>query len=352
MTTLVDVVNIGLQYIGTRTTVTQGELDSNGSNEAIQANLILTKLRDQLLRMAPWNCAMNAANLQYITSVPGTPENMSPATTLWQKGQPVPPWAYEYVYPVDCLRPCWIIPATQTGYAGAIPITTAITGGASAFWNGAPVAYKVVVDQFFPLTDIEVQTSGTGYAVGDQVTLQIGPNTSAPLGAPATLEITSVNGLGGITGLSIVFPGRYFTKDNPRFPDTTTGVGINATFRDMVYGPKADQRVIVTNQEFATLAYIKQVDEVNTLDPLFIDAWSAILGARLVMALVGDNNKANLAVRAANDAIEKARTADGNEGLTINDVTPDWIRVRGVSYTEGYGTPFSQFDWGPMFSYF
>src|SRR5882757_4814998 len=111
MTDLTDIVNIGLQYLGTRTTITAANLANNDKNEAIQANLILTKLRDQTLRMAPWNCALNTANLTYITSVPGTPENTSAATSLWAKGQPPPPWAYEYQYPVDCLRPCWIIPA-------------------------------------------------------------------------------------------------------------------------------------------------------------------------------------------------------------------------------------------------
>ena len=115
MTDNVDIVNRALQVIGTRTTVTAAELANQTSNEAIQANLILTQYRDQLLRMAPWDCALNYANLTYITSVPGTPENTSPVTTLWQKGQPAPPYAYEYQYPVDCLRACFIIPANQTG---------------------------------------------------------------------------------------------------------------------------------------------------------------------------------------------------------------------------------------------
>src|SRR5256885_4471094 len=150
MTTNTDIVNRALQTIGTRTTVTDAELATNASNEAIQANLILVNMRDDLLRMAPWNCAMKTANLTYISSVPGTPENTSAATTLWQPGQPAPPWTYEYQYPADCLRPLWLIPATQTGYAGAIPISTAVTGGAATSWSGPPVRYKVQNDQFIP----------------------------------------------------------------------------------------------------------------------------------------------------------------------------------------------------------
>lgn len=116
------IVNRALQAFGSRTTVTAQELIDQSSNEAIQANLVYDSLRRQLLRMAPWNCGLKTANLTYITSTPGTPENTSPATTLWAPGQPAQPWAYEYQYPVDCLRPCWVIPATQTGFAGT-PIT-------------------------------------------------------------------------------------------------------------------------------------------------------------------------------------------------------------------------------------
>src|ERR1700749_3992930 len=130
MTAQVDIVNRALAALGTRTTVTAAELAAQSSNEAIQAQLIYVPYRNQLLRMAPWNCAFNTASLVYITSVPGTPENTSAATTLWQKGQPAPPWAYEYQYPVDCLRACWVTPQTATGLAGGVPITTAVTGGA------------------------------------------------------------------------------------------------------------------------------------------------------------------------------------------------------------------------------
>src|SRR4029077_5623789 len=108
MTATVDMVNRALQTFGSRTTVTAAELVSNSSNEAIQANLILDPHRRRLLRMAPWSCAFQTANLTSLSSVPRPPENTSAATQLWAKGQPAPPWAYEYQYPVDCLRACWV----------------------------------------------------------------------------------------------------------------------------------------------------------------------------------------------------------------------------------------------------
>lgn len=356
MTTNTDIVNRALQTLGTRTTVTDAELATNSTNEAIQANIIMFQLRDDLARMAPWDSHLKTANLTYISSVPGTPENTSAATPLWAPGQPPPPWAYEYQYPVDCLRACWIIPANQTGFASGVPITTAVTGGAAAFWRGQPVVYKVQNDTFIPVTAAVVANGGTGAAVGDIITLASGLTTNPPIGAPVQLQVLTAPA--GVIGTVSVVPvlnggttgGSYFAAQaNPVAQGTTTGAGINATF-NLTFGAAADLRVILTNQEFATLAYVKQVTDPNVMDPLFQKAWADILGAHLSVALTGDKKRANDLVQLANRSIEQARSIDGNEGLTINDVTPDWIRIRGVAYTEGFMSgPYSGFDWGEAF---
>jgi len=353
MTTNTDIVNRALQTLGTRTTVTDAELAASSTNEAIQANIILTQLRDDLLRMAPWDCALKTANLVYISSVPGTPENTSPATPLWQPGQPAPPFSYEYQYPVDCLRACWIIPANQTGFAGGVPITTAVTGGAPAFWRGMPIKFKVANDSFIPVLTAAVASGGTGAAVGDVITLAAGLSTNPPIGAPVQVQVATQAG-GVITSVNVIpvlnggtAGGSYFVQQtNPVAQGSTTGAGVGATF-NLTYGPAADQRVILTNQEFATLAYVRQVTDPNVMDPLFQKAWADLLGAHLSVALTGDKKRANDLVGLANRAIEEARAVDGNEGLTINDVTPDWIRTRGIAYTEGYNSgPYSGYDWG------
>lgn len=354
MTTNTDIVNRALQIIGTRTTVTAAELNNETTNEAIQAKLILTQYRDQLLRMAPWDCALNYANLTYISSVPGTPENTSPATTLWQKGQPAPPWAYEYQYPVDCLRACFIIPANQTGFSGSVPITTAVTGGAPAFWNGQPVKFKVAIDQFYPVTAATVVSGGTNYAVGDIITLPRGPITSPPIGAPVQLRVATapagvvatVTVVNAIIGSATPLGGSYFAPQTGTIAqDTTTGSGTGATFT-LTFGEQGDQRTILTNQEFATMAYCRQVTDPNVMDSMFQEAWAAVLGGGLAIALSGDKGLANIAIGLANKKIGEARKADGNEGLTINDVTPDWIRIRGIDSPGVYAGPWSGFDWG------
>lgn len=370
MTTESDIVNRALQAIGTQTTINAGELASPTSNEAIQANLILEPLRDSLLRMAPWDCATNFSNLTYITSVPGTPENTSAGTFLWQKGVPAPPWAYEYQYPVDCLRALFVIPQFQTGFSGGIPIATAVTGGATAFWQGPPQKFKVTIDQFYPVTAATVPFGGQNFNIGDIITCASGPTSSAPIGAPVQLQVTAV-AFGGITAVSVInqvtgsaapLGGSYFAvQTNPVAMGSVAGVGGNPSsggpaggvgpLFNLSFGSKISQRVILTNQEFATLCHIKQITDPNLMDPLFIDAWVKILAARLSFTLNGDKALSNQLISEANNYITEARKVDGNEGLTINDVTPDWIRARGIAFDNNYTAGgFSNFQWGSMFS--
>lgn len=360
MTSVTDVCNRSLQKIGTRTSVTDAELVGNLSNEAIQFNICYTEVRDKLLRMAPWDSGLKTANLVYITSVPGTPENTSAAQNLWMPGIPSPPWAYEFQYPVDCLRMCWLIPANQTGFASGVPITTAVTGGASTLWTGKAVKFKTQNDQFIPVIAAAVADGGLGYAVGDIITAPIGIYSNPPIGAPVQLLVTSVSAGGVITGVSVIsvvngeaspLGGSYFAaQPDPIAQGTTTGSGSGATF-NLTYGPVISQRVILTNQEFATGTYVQQLTDPNSFDPMFRDALYTIVAATMVMGLTGDKKLANMLVGLTNDSIIKARSIDGNEGLTINNVTPDWIRIRGITWSEGlYSGPYAGFDWGDCFS--
>jgi hypothetical protein len=267
LTTETDIANKALSAIGTRSQI--ASLNEQ-SNEAIQANLLIESVRDEIIRMAPWNSATNFNTLALICAAPGTPENPSSGTTTWQKGQPLPPWAYEYAYPADCLRPLYIVPQFTTGFASGVPITTAVTGGAPSFWNGPPIKFKVAIDQI-------------------------------------------TNGVPAVGG--------------------------------------ADTKIILTNQEDAILVYLKRLTDPDVMDEQLQQAWISALAARLAIPLTGDKGLANLKIKEANDFIMIARVGDGNEGLTINNVTPDWIRTRGIDYPTDYGwTPNVQFNWGGFLS--
>src|SRR6516162_7497239 len=272
MTTDVDIANRALSLIGTRSTISSL---SDGSNEAVAANTWVDVVRDEVARLAPWNCVMTFNNLTLSCAAPGTPENPTTGAVQWQRGIPLPPWSYEYIYPLDCLRPLWIVPQFQTGFASGIPITTAVTGGAPAYWNGPPVKFKVSTDLLDPVTGI--------------------PSPAPPVG---------------------------------------TGV---------------DTRIILTNQEFALLVYNKQIINPNIMDQNFAAAWAMALAGRIVFQLSGDRNIANMKLQEANAMIMAARSVDGNEGLTINNVTPDWIRIRGIDYPYDQAwTPNINYDWGAV----
>ena len=356
MADLVEVSNRALQAVGSRTNVTLAELNSNGTNEAIQINLVINSIRDELIRKAPWNCAKNFANLTFITGAPGTPENSASSLLTWQKGIPAPPWAYEYQYPTDCLRALWVVPQFTTGFSGAVPITTAVTGGVPSFWQGPPIKFNVALDQFFSATAVAVAAGGTGHAAGDVLTLAA---PTGGLGAPAQVLVTTV-AWGVITAASLVTSifdevaaGSYFAiPTNPVAQASSTGVGIGATFNLTFPTPptKFDQRVILTNQQSPILAYVKRVVNYNVMDDDFVEALVQALGATICPNINGDKALMQLALQKANAKIMEARKNDGNEGLTINDVTPDWIRARGIDGPNWEMTPNAGFDWGPGFS--
>lgn len=350
-TTEADVVNRALQAIGTRTDVTTTEMTAQSTNEAKQARLILTPSREQLLRMAPWDCAFNFSSLVYITSTPGTPENQV-QLTQWAKGVPAPPWAYEYQYPVDCMRACWIVPQIQTGVVDGVPIFPVVTGWSPSVWTGPAVRFKVAIDQFRPVTAAAVAAGGTGYAVGDEITLAETPAGDAPIGAPVKLLVATLAGsaVATVTVVSQIpnatLGGSYFnTQTNPVAQSSTTGNGTGATF-NLTFGSQISQRVILTNQSDAILAYVKNITDYDLMDPLFLEAYINILGAQMCMALTGDKGLANGRIAIANQKIELAREVDGNEGLTVDDRTPDWLRVRGYAGVDGFYP--AGYDWGGL----
>ena len=409
MTQETDIVNRALQVMGSRTNVSATELANafagqpSGpytqpcSNEAINAALIMRKLRDDLIRMAPWDFAQKFANLTYICSLPTTPENASASAPFWQPGIPAPPWVYEYQYPVDCLRARKIIPQYTAVQGVGTPIypSGTATGAATVGWTGPAIRFKIQNDSFFGVTAATPAAAGTGYAVGDILPLQQPIYTfqqnSAPVnqpgayttytmtvGAPALLQVATINGAGGVTSVTVVnqvageteeneppIGGSYYSTPtnpqtvnvgasqsatNPGLPSNGSGATFNLTFQST----QAAQRVVLCNQEQAIICYNALVTDPNLMDPLFQDAWVHILGARLVFQLSGDKALANILIGLTNNMIMEARKADGNEGLTINDVTPDFIRFRG-----GYGvgpnfeySPNVDFDWGSTWAPF
>lgn len=117
-------------------------------------------------------------------------------------------------------------------------------------------------------------------------------------------------------------------------------------------GHDPDQtRVILTNVQNATLVFTALMQYPNSWDPLFEQAIVKALAAGLAMPCIEDKKMA-MALRRENrmlamEAINEARVRDGNEGWTVIDHTPDWLRAR-TSGAAWYGPGVLWFGWTPM----
>ena len=93
-------------------------------------------------------------------------------------------------------------------------------------------------------------------------------------------------------------------------------------------------KTISTNQSQAIGIYNRRVTNPDIWDPSFKQAMIDALAARLAIPITGDKAMANRAESLAKGvmgSILAARTADGNEGLTVDDHVPDWLQVRGYA---------------------
>lgn len=95
-----------------------------------------------------------------------------------------------------------------------------------------------------------------------------------------------------------------------------------------------DIRVLLTNEQQALLTYTKDVTDPNVWDSGFYDLVTAGLSASICLNLTGDKALAKMKLEEVNQATMLARVEDANEGLTVQDRTPESLRIRGVNYTD------------------
>lgn len=86
--------------------------------------------------------------------------------------------------------------------------------------------------------------------------------------------------------------------------------------------------VILTNQSQAQAVYTVNQPNPIIWDSQFQAAMVASLAAYLVPALSLNLPLMQMSIAAAERIIQQARVRDGNEGVTVMDHIPDWIRAR------------------------
>lgn len=235
--TPVDVCNMALDAIGTRSTIASL---TEASPEAAAVSRHYDNARRAVLRACHWNFARKQAPLSLLLDS--------------TQGQTVPvPWAYEYAYPQDCLLARYVMPIFQAADNASVP-------GASVLpvvpaWLGPPVRWLMAQD--------------------------LDPN----------------------------------------------GTPIN---------------VVLTDQPQAVMVYTVDTPSTALWDDLFTDALANYLGARICPALTGDKDQQKIVFEIARQKVAQANAINGNEGIRVQEIQPDWLRVRGYA---------SDWAWpeGPMF---
>ena len=95
--------------------------------------------------------------------------------------------------------------------------------------------------------------------------------------------------------------------------------------------------VVLTNEPQAQLVYTVRVTNPQLFDAEFEQAFIFYLASRLCGPLTGDKQLALSLFQQAQALTNKAAADNGDEGLTVIDQVPDWIRVRG--YLPDYAFP-------------
>lgn len=110
-------------------------------------------------------------------------------------------------------------------------------------------------------------------------------------------------------------------------------------------------KVILTNVGWVNVVpntgaigvYTQDVEDVGLMDEMFIGALASALAYKLVIPLSGNVGMRDGFAKAAQDTIDQARAADGNEAIPSSDIRVDWMEARGVGSPFGYG--FSGGNW-------
>lgn len=87
---------------------------------------------------------------------------------------------------------------------------------------------------------------------------------------------------------------------------------------------------LLTDASPALLVYTARAADTAFWDAQFIDVMSLILASRICFSLNGDRALQRDLIQQAIAALQNARVTEANQGITVHEITPDWLAVRGV----------------------
>lgn len=103
--------------------------------------------------------------------------------------------------------------------------------------------------------------------------------------------------------------------------------------------------VLLTNMNNATGIWTARINVTANWDSQFVMVMVKALAAHLAIPLTGDKAMAKLKIEEANAILLEARIRNGDEGLTVHDHVPEWMRVRGYASDWAYPDG-GYFYWG------
>jgi hypothetical protein len=350
-----DIVNQALDSLGIETWI--GDLEE-GTREARAALRWYGPTLRQLLRAANWNFARKQARLTLLNDRTGQTTQRQIANgwpvTVGTGTQAMGPWIYEYEWPIDAMR-ARFVPAQpayeQPGQAAPPSPMPPPSGGDTLVDNQGNVLTddqgNVLVDGGGSSGgDLQLVDAQGNSLIDNQGNFLVSPGSSPP--PPTPVVPSNVPLMGGLATYPIWMarqvPARFLVTQDTIPPM----IGVASSWSDRPdladiqgRGPAA-QTVILTNVPCATLVYTALIVYPGQWDPLFRQAFVAMLASWLAMPLVQDKKLA-LTMRAqqvavAKQALTEARIGDGDEGWPTSDIPVDWLRAR---VTGGWGNPWN-----------
>lgn len=340
MTTFIErviaVANESLQAAIARATIESLEEESVEAQNFIR---LYGTTRNHLLGAAFWGFERTTQTLSLVKSAPGTPENPSTSATQWNSTMPAPPWLYEYRYPAGCIQFHYVTPQPLP-WVGAVPIFSTTAQSWSPLYSGPPAKFIRAIDN-------NVSANITGITKAN-------PGVFSAINSLAVGDGVTIADVGGMVELN----GNQYSVAS-RTPTTFTLVDTNSnavdttnftTYTSGGYVLSDPMSVILTNCQNAIGCWTQQMVDPADWSPPFRMALVHALAGYLTLPLTGDKELAKLKIAQANALILEARAADGNEGLTIQNYTPETLRIRG--YVDPSGLGFEGNWYAPYFPLF
>ena len=92
--------------------------------------------------------------------------------------------------------------------------------------------------------------------------------------------------------------------------------------------PTTNAVCIASNTYQAYIEYIKDIDDVNLFDDIFVEAFAARLASELAMPLLGDTSMANKFLQEYQYQVSLAKRADKQERHQVRNISSPYLEAR------------------------